>query len=96
MIEGFWYGIFGGLFGLDIARFLQKFKYWVVFLMSALIWEIFFLCIGIYYRGWQGVIKIFYEDQKSFFIIFLFSPLGVGLTALLVAFMGSLHTKGDQ
>ncbi|WP_211455202.1 hypothetical protein [Collimonas antrihumi] len=92
MFDGFWSGILGGLFGPALAQWLGRFKYWVIFLFAAFAWQIFALILGIYYRGWVGFKNIFTDDNSSSLIIFCYVPVGVGIFAVFVAFLGSLNT----
>lgn len=93
MFDGFWSGIFGGLFGPAFAQWLSKFKYGVIFLIAVLASELFFLSLAIYYRGWIGLSNIFTHDISSFVIIFICAPLGIGVFGMFISFLGSLNTQ---
>jgi hypothetical protein len=92
MFDGFWSGIFGGLFGPALAQWMSRFKYWVVFLAIALSWQFVFFIMAIYYNGWADLINIFIHDSSTFLIIFIYSPLGFGVLGVFIAFLGSLNT----
>lgn len=93
MFDGFWSGIFGGLFGPALTQWLNRFKYWVVFLFAALAWQLFAFFVGIYYRGWIGLRNIFIDEKSSFLIIFCYAPVGAGVLAVFVAFVGTLSNR---
>ncbi|PUA18098.1 hypothetical protein [Glaciimonas sp. PCH181] len=92
MFDGFWSGIFGGLFGPVLALWLSRFKYRLIFLFAAFAWQLFALSLGIYYRGLVGFMNIFNDDKSSLLIMFCYSPVGVGIFAVFVALLGSPNT----
>lgn len=98
MFDGFWHGLFGGLFGPAIAQWMSRFKYWVIFLVAVFSWQLFFLVLAVWYKGWAGLNNIFTNDNSSFLIIFVYTPLGAGLFAVFVAFLGSSNrlNKNDE
>ncbi|MQR02574.1 hypothetical protein [Glaciimonas soli] len=96
MFDGFWSGILGGLFGPAIAQWLSRFKYRAIFFATILAWQLFALILGIYYRGWSGFRNIFNDDKSSFLVIFCYVPVGVGIFAVFVAFLGSLNTANKK
>ncbi|PUA18090.1 hypothetical protein [Glaciimonas sp. PCH181] len=91
MFDGFWFGIFGGLFGTAIAQWLSRFKYWVIFLVTALVCTTLLLGLSIYTRGWSGTLRFFFADIHSTLLV-IFLPLGLGLSAVFIA-VGSLNSR---
>lgn len=88
MFESFWYGIFGGLFGPVIAKWLSRFKYWVIFFFTTLGCMTLLFSLSIYARGWNETFRFFFTDTRSI-LLFIFVPLGLGLCALVVAFLNT-------
>jgi hypothetical protein len=89
MFDGFWSGIFGGLFGPAIAQWMGKFKYWVVFLVAMMSAHLGLFVAGVYARGLQFAIKVTLRD--TFTPVGILVPMGIGLLAVFVAFVGSLN-----
>lgn len=94
MFDGFWSGILGGLFGSAIAQWLRKFRYWTVFLVTALGAPTFIFFLSIYVRGWEGSLEFF--SGSSLLVITL--SISFGLAATILAFIGSLSAskKNEQ
>lgn len=88
MVDGFWYGIFGGLFGPVLARWLSRFKYWIVFLLSVLGTYLGIFVLGIYEKGWAYAISI--GLKRALEVDSLLAVAGIGLLVVFVAFIGSL------
>ncbi|WP_144770233.1 hypothetical protein [Herbaspirillum sp. SJZ099] len=93
MFDGFWYGIFGGLFGSAIAQWMSRFKYFSIFFVTVLGSQFVFFVMAVFYRGWGGAFDILIQDQSTSLIIFLYVPLGFGGLGILVAFLGSLSSS---
>ena len=90
MFDGFWSGIFGGLFGPAIAKWLNKFKYWMIFLVMMLSTHIGFFIAGAYARGFPFAVQA--VCKYTFTPVGILFPVGVGIFAVIVAFLGSLNT----
>lgn len=90
MVDGFWSGILGGLFGPVIAQWMAKLKYWVVFLVAMMATHIGLFIVGAYARGIHYAIKVTLED--AFTPVGILVPMGIGLLAVFVTFIGSLNT----
>ncbi|MBB3214946.1 hypothetical protein FHW67_004276 [Herbaspirillum sp. Sphag1AN] len=88
MVDGFWYGIFGGLFGPVLSRWLSRFKYWIVFLLSVLGTYLGIFVLGIYEKGWTYAISI--GLKRALEVDSLLAVAGIGLLVVFVAFIGSL------
>ena len=56
MIPEIWEGVFGGLFGGNVARWLGKYKYYVAFFVGFSLIPIFFGAIAIF-LGWKAFIQ---------------------------------------
>lgn len=88
MFDGFWYGIFGGLFGPALARWFSRFKYWAIFLVATS--SVFF---GVLIRlalekGWKFVFDIGLKRMLDFHS--LLSISGIGLLAVIAVFVSTL------
>ena len=94
MFDGFWHGIFGGLFGPVIAQWLSKFKYWVIFLVVMLGTHIVFFAVGAYERGLPFAIQA--VSKYTFTPVGILFPIGVGIFAVVVAFLGSLNNPSKN
>lgn len=88
IFEGILHGLFGGTFGAIISQYLARYKYWIVFISATLITQLAYLIVGIQMKGFQETIKITFRNGLD--PLFLFVPMGIGLLAVLVAFVGSL------
>lgn len=88
MIEGFWHGIFGGLFGPAIAQWMSRFKYRVIFLSAMASTYIGLYVAGIYTKGLKLATQIMLANIFAPFLIL--TSMGIALLAILVAFVGSL------
>ncbi|HWW06823.1 hypothetical protein [Collimonas sp.] len=88
MFDGFWSGIFGGLFGPAISQWLIRFKYWVIFVVATVTVHVAsFIQDCLEY----GVTVAF---ERSINLLSkpagIFAPIAIGLLAVFVAFVGSL------
>lgn len=94
MFDGFWYGIFGGLFGPALAQWFSRFKYWAIFLVVTL--SVFFgiLTLVAIEKGWKFVFTIGLKRALEFDSLLAIS--GIGLLAVLVAFVGTLSTPKKE
>ncbi|QRX81621.1 hypothetical protein [Glaciimonas sp. PAMC28666] len=90
MFDGFLSGMFGGLFGPAIAQYLSRFKYWIVFLTTTLT-----VHGGTFILDWLNT-NFLDALKRSVCFVFttvgFFAPMGIGLLAVFVAFVGSLNT----
>lgn len=96
MFDGFWSGIFGGLFGPAIARWLSWYKYWAIFLVATLA-----VHGGTFVLDWLNTnfLSALKRSAGFFFTtVGFFAPMGIGLLAVFVAFVGSLSApkKNDD
>jgi hypothetical protein len=91
MFDGFWSGIFGGLFGPTISQWLSRFKYWVVFLSAIGGMHLIFFVLGSYERGVRFAVQSFLKN--IFTIESIVASVGIGLLAVIVAFVGSLNQQ---
>jgi uncharacterized membrane protein len=94
MFDGFWAGLFGGLFGPAIAQLLRRYKYWAIFLfvMSGVHLGIF--AVGAFSRGLEFAIRATLE--QTFTPSGILAPIAVALLAVFVAFIGSLNASKDE
>ena len=90
MFDGFGSGIFGGLFGPAIAQWMSRFKYWVVFLAAMTSTYIGLYVAGIYAKGLRFATQAMLEN--IFTPVGILVPIGIGLLAVFVAFVGSLNS----
>ncbi len=88
LLEGVLHGIFGGMLGSTISQWLARYKYWAVFLIATLGTQIGYFMVGIQVKGFHETIKITF--MSGFDPLFFLVPMGIGLLAVLVAFVGSL------
>jgi dipeptide/tripeptide permease len=89
MFDGFWSGMLGGLFGPAIAQWLSRFKYWVIFLFAMFGMHIGVFIAMLYSEGFQFAINSMLKN--TFTPVGILVPMGIGLLAVLVAFVGSLN-----
>ncbi|QRX81630.1 hypothetical protein [Glaciimonas sp. PAMC28666] len=89
MFDGLWYGIFGGLFGPTVAQWLCRFKYWAIFLTAMVSTYIGLYIAGIYTKGLKFATQAMLEN--IFTPVGILAPMGIGLLAVFVAFVGSLN-----
>lgn len=88
IFEGVLHGIFGGLFGPAITKWLSRFRYWIIFLLSVLGTYLGIFILGIYEKGWEYAVSIGLKralETDSFLAV-----VGIALLAVFVAFIGSL------
>jgi len=90
MFDGFWYGLFEGFLGPSFAQWLNRFKYWTIFLVTTLITQVCFFMIGVKEKGLNEAIKIVF--MSGFDPLFFLVPMGIGFLAVFVAFIGSINT----
>jgi hypothetical protein len=90
MFDSFWSGILGGLFGPAIAQWLSRFKYWVIFLVTTLAIQLFMFAAGVKAKGLREAFEIVF--MSGFDPILILVPMGGGLFAVFMAFLGSLNT----
>ncbi|WP_333676339.1 hypothetical protein [Dyella sp.] len=83
MIDGFWSGVFGGLFGPSAVRFLRKFRLAGIFLCFLTITPIAFFLFDVIQSGWAIAAQRFLS--KKFFGLLLG---GVALGAIAVLVVG--------
>ena len=90
MFDGFWSGIFGGLFGPAIAQWLSRFKYRVIFLVVTVSVHIGLFVALIYSEGLHFAVDAMLKNTLT--PVGILVPMGIGLLAVFVAFIGSLIT----
>lgn len=91
MIDGFWSGIFGGLLGPVISRWLGRYRFWKVF---------FVLLIGMYASlFFIGIFKIGLAESAKRIVAVIFTlpgilaPIGVAAALALCALLGATPAK---
>ena len=89
MFDGFWSGILGGMFGPAITQWLSRFRYWVIFLVATLAIQVFMFAAGVKEKGLQEAFEIVF--MRGFEPILILVPMGGGLLAVFLAFLGSLN-----
>jgi len=94
MFDGFWSGIFGGLFGPTIALWLSRFKYWVTFLLAMMSMHMGLFVALIYSNGLRFAIDSMLKN--TFTLVGIFVPVCGGLFAVLLAFLGSINIPKKQ
>lgn len=94
MFDGFSHGIFGGLFGPLIAKYLSRFRYWVIFLTTTACTYLFFFAFGVYKKGLKKAFELTF--MNGFDPVFIFLPIAVGMFAMFVAYLGSLNESKEQ
>jgi hypothetical protein len=94
IFEGILHGVFGGLFGPAIAQWLRRYKYWIVFLSATLATQVGYFIVGIQMKGFREAMKITF--MSGFDPLFFLVPMGIGLLAVFVAFVGSLDARNKN
>ena len=94
MFDGFWHGILGGLFGPAIAQWMSRFKSWVIFLVTVSLMIFGVLTLVAIEKGWKFAIAIGLKRALEFDCLLAIS--GIGLLAVLVAFVGSLSSPKQK
>lgn len=89
MFDGFWAGIFGGLFGPALATWLSGYRYWVIFVSTTLGVHVSVFVLVMYKEGWNQAIKVLVE--QTFTPEGILVPMAIGLFAVVVAVMGTLN-----
>lgn len=92
MFDGFWSGIFGGLFGPALATWLSRYRYWAVFVTATLGVHVSVFAIVCYKAGWSFAVQVLLE--KTFTPEGILVPMGIGLLVVMVAFVGTLNNPG--
>src|ERR1700693_4671511 len=94
MFDGFWSGIFGGLFGTAIAQWLSRFKYWMIFLISTVtVHVISFVQDWLEFGTTAAINKATNLLSKP---VGIFAPIAIGLLVAFVAFVGSLNAPKNK
>lgn len=88
MLDGILYGIIGGLFGPTIAKWLNKFKYTMIFLSAMILTHLGIFAVGAWNKGIQFALKSTIEN--TFTLVGILVPAGIGALAVFIAFVGSL------
>jgi preprotein translocase subunit SecF len=94
MFDGFWSGIFGGLFGRAIAQWMSRFKYWVIFSVAMVT-----VHVVAFIHDWLKVgidLAIKRTIEFTFTPVGILAPMGIGLLAVFVAIIGSLNTPSND
>ncbi len=94
MFDGFWSGIFGGLFGPALATWLSRFRYWTVFVTATLGVHISAFIVVAYKEGWNYAVKVLLEQTLT--PVGILVPMGIGLLAVMVAFIGHLNAPKKE
>lgn len=92
MFDGFWSGMFGGLFGPALATWLSRYRYWAVFVTATLGVHVIAFAVGAYEKGVAFAIQVMLE--KTFTPVGILVPMGIGLLVVMVAFVGTLNNPG--
>jgi len=90
MFDDVWYGIFGGIFGPAIAQWMKKFKYRTVFFVTMISTYIGLYVAGVYEKGLAFATQAMLDN--IFTPVGIFVPMGFGLFAVFVTFLGSINT----
>lgn len=94
MFDGFWSGIFGGLFGPPLAKWLSKFRYWMIFFTTTIsVHGIAFIQDWMttdFKSAWHR------SAEMAFTIPGFMAPIGIGLLAVLGVFIGSLGSAKSK
>lgn len=94
MVDGFWSGMFGGLFGPAIAQWLSRFKYWVIFLVATVtVHVVSFIQDCLEFGGAAAIVRFVNLVSKP---VGIFAPMGIGLLVVFVAFVGSLSAPKSK
>ncbi|MEX3896313.1 hypothetical protein [Paraburkholderia sp. BR10954] len=91
MIDGFWSGIFGGLLGPAISRWLGRYTFWKVFFLTlTAIYALMFLIAGFKF----GVVHAFKTISAIIFTVpGFFAPAGIAAALAFCAFLGATAAK---
>jgi hypothetical protein len=94
MIDGFWSGIFGGLLGPAISRWLGRYTFWKVFVISLIgIYALMFLIASFKF----GVVHAIKTISTIIFTIpGFFAPAGIAVALAFCAFLGATSAKKKE
>ncbi|MBB5457799.1 hypothetical protein [Paraburkholderia sp. Cpub6] len=94
MFDGFWSGVFGGLFGPAISRWLGRYTFWKVFVISLTgIYALMFL-IASFKLGVAHAIKTISAIILT--IPGFFAPVGIAAALAFCAFLGATSAKEKE
>jgi len=90
MSDGFWSGIFGGVFGPAISRYLARwfrnYRYWKIFVAAIfLVYGISFIAAWLKFGLQDGLVLL--EHMLNFPGILI--PVGMALVFVMCVFLGS-------
>ncbi|NUY03861.1 hypothetical protein [Paraburkholderia youngii] len=85
MFDGFWSGVFGGLFGSAVMRWARKYRYTTIFLIVTIAVYIFSFVQDLVDVG--GPAALARLQEFTFTPIGLLVPMGIGLLAVLCVFV---------
>jgi hypothetical protein len=94
MTDGLLSGLLGGLFGPALATWMSRFKYWLIFLVATLATQAYIFGVGVNRKGLEATIEIFLA--RGFDPGFIFAPMGIGVIAVVIAFVGSLNVPKED
>jgi Na+/H+ antiporter NhaC len=92
MIDGLFSGLLGGLFGPAIAHWLSRYKYWAIFFVATLLTQALSITFMLKELGLEKTVEAFVNGINP---AFFFAPMGIGVLAVFVAFIGSLNVPKD-
>jgi hypothetical protein len=94
MIDGFWSGVFGGLLGPAISRWLGRYRFWKVFIV---------LLIGLYASlFFIGIAKVGLADSAKRIVAMvstlpgILAPVGIAAALAFCAFLGATSAKKKE
>lgn len=92
MIDGLFSGLLGGLLGSAIAHWLSKYKYRAIFFVATLLTQVLTIAFMLKELGIKKTVEAFVNGINP---AFFFVPMGIGVLAVFVAFIGSLSVPKD-
>jgi LytS/YehU family sensor histidine kinase len=91
MIDEILSGMLGGLLGPALAKWLGRFRYWVIFFVAMIAAHVGLFVAGVYAKGFQAAIKI--TLRETFTPVGILVPMGIGFLVVAVIFVGSFRNK---
>lgn len=89
MLDGFWSGLLGGLFGPAIMPWLIRYKYRVIFLLVMVGVHISCFVVGVFSKGLHFAIQAVVD--KTFSPVGILAPMAIALIAVFVVFICSMN-----
>ena len=94
MSNDIYHGIISGIIGPVIARWAERFKYRVIFLLAVTSVYVYTFFRVVKVHGWHLGVELYF--QRMFTPTLILATIGAGLLAVGIVFVSSIATRNEK